>query len=235
MIVRTFRRIYTLLIVVGLLHAISCTKQQNDIGEELVGDPVSFLALGDSYTIGQGVAESQRWPIQLGERLEENDFEIEGVEIIAQTGWTTNDLLNGIANTKLEEYNLVSLSIGVNNQFQGRPFEIFESEFDSLLNRSICLAGSKERVFVVSIPDYGVTPFGSSNSESIGEEIDMYNNYISNTCDMLEIPFIDITEISRTLGDSPGALASDNLHPSGSQYEAWTNEILPVVIEILNK
>ena len=108
------------------------------------------------------------------------------------------------------------------------------TEFEELLDQSIEIAGDKNRVFVVSIPDYGVTPFGSSNSEKIGLEIDMYNQLISDRCEANQIPFIDITEISRNLGAKEGALASDNLHPSGSQYTDWTNEILPFVIKLLN-
>ncbi len=131
----------------------------------------------------------------------------------------------------------MSLLIGVNNQFQNEAFEVFEAEFDSLLNISIGLAGSKERVFVVSIPDYGVTPFGQaiSNSANVPSEIDMYNNYIAEKCETENIPFINITEISRTLGDSEGALSEDKLHPSGSQYGEWVNEILPVVTDMLLK
>jgi len=213
-------------------------NQESPVEDELIkimNDPVKFLALGDSYTIGQGVEEHKSWPVQIGEELKENNFEVQVVDIIAQTGWATNDLINGIENTELNDYNLVSLLIGVNNQFQNQSFGIFEFEFTTLLNKSIEIAGSRERVFVVSIPDYGVTPFGSGNSENIAEEIDMYNNFISNTCDIFEVSFICITEISRNLGDSPGALVQDKLHPSASQYEAWTNEILPVVFKILDE
>ena len=140
-----------------------------------------------------------------------------------------------MADSEIGSYNLVSLLIGVNNQYQKQSFSIFESEFDELLEQSIEIAGDAKRVFVVSIPDYGVTPFGSSNSEVIGQEIDMYNDYIAAKCEAQNIPFIDITGISRTLADSPGSLAADNLHPSGSQYALWTNEILPVVIDLLKE
>ena len=122
------------------------------------------------------------------------------------------------------------------NQYQGQDFGIFQNEFDSLLDISIALANTAERVFVVSIPDYGVTPFGSSNSEIIGQQLDMYNAYMAEQCAALDIPFINITEISRELGASPGALAPDNLHPSGAQYSEWVGAILPVVLsECINE
>ncbi|MGK0391245.1 MAG: acyl-CoA thioesterase-1 [Maribacter sp.] len=212
------------------ITTISCHEDEIQIIEP---ESIAYLALGDSYTIGQGVEESQRWPNQLSERLEENDYEISRKNIIAQTGWKTSDLLNAIENVSPEDYNLVSLLIGVNNQFQNQSFEIFNTEFDSLLNKSILFAGTRERVFVLSIPDYGVTPFGSNNSEQIAQELDMYNNYMKQRCLDEDVPFIDITGISRQLGNSPGALASDNLHPSSSQYTNWVEEILPVVLEIL--
>jgi lysophospholipase L1-like esterase len=197
--------------------------------------PLHYLALGDSYTIGQGVEESERWPNLLSEMLAQNGVEIAETKIIAQTGWKTSNLIQAIADSDLTNFNLVSLLIGVNNQFSGQSFEIFTSEFDSLLSISIDLAGNKEKVFVVSIPDYGVTPFGNANSENIAQEIDMYNSYIKQKCNEQNILFIDITEISRQLGALPGSLAPDNLHPSGNQYSLWVDEIFPKVNELLTK
>ena len=123
----------------------------------------------------------------------------------------------------------------MNNQFQNLNFDDFISEFNVLLDKAEQIAGSKEGVFVVSIPDYGVTPFGSASAEEIAVEIDQYNAYISERCSSLNIRFINITEISRDLGDSPDALASDNLHPSGQQYSIWIENILPSVINLLNQ
>ena len=193
---------------------------------------VKYLALGDSYTIGQGVEENERWPNQLSKQLESSGIDVQKTQIIAQTGWKTSDLLNGIADSTLNDYDLISLLIGVNNQFWSQPFDIFETEFDSLVNIAIEAVG-KDRIFIVSIPDYGVTPFGSSNSENIANEIDMYNGYISERCAEEGFPFINVTEISRQLGDSDGALAADNLHPSGYQYSLWVNEMLPSVLDLI--
>ena len=121
------------------------------------------------------------------------------------------------------------------NQYQGKPFELFETEFAELVDKAINLAGGVERVFVVSIPDYGVTPFGSSNSYTIGQELDAYNAHMAEYCAELGIPFVDITAISRAMGASEGALAPDNLHPSGEQYQRWVNAIYPVVEGLLKE
>ncbi len=190
------------------------------------------MALGDSYTIGQGVEADERWPNQLSAALSFSNIEVEQTAIIAQTGWKTGDLLNALADTTLEKHDLVSLLIGVNNQFWGQPFETFRLEFDLLLTKAKDLS-ENGRVFVVSIPDYGVTPFGGSNSASIAEDIDMYNAYIEQQCALENIPFVDVTKISRQLGDSSGALCSDNLHPSATQYAEWVTEMLPTVLDML--
>lgn len=221
----------TFIQVTMMLMLISCQEKAENQADT---QPIQYLALGDSYTIGQGVDTLDRWPNQLSSKLEQDDYTIEKTDIIAQTGWKTSDLLNAIEGTNLEDYNLISLSIGVNNQFSGIPFEVYTSEFDELLGRIIDAAGAS-RVFVVSIPDYGVTPFGSNNSETIAQELDEYNEYARLKCDTLNIPYINITEISRVLGASEGALASDNLHPSGTQYALWVDEMIPTVRELVGE
>ena len=227
-----------------LIVSLACSTQDSILDEsleatEILGnDSLDYLALGDSYTIGQGVQIVEGWPFQLYRNLEKNDIEIRELKIVAKTGWTTRNLLDAIEDTdlsNLKNEKLVSLLIGVNNQFQNLPFEQFETEFDLLIEKAIQLAGNMDKVFVVSIPDYGVTPFGSNNRERIGQELDEYNLYIKHKCAALDIPFIDITEISRELGDSEGALASDNLHPSGLQYEKWVETILPVVLDLVTE
>ena len=218
---------YALLIYLVSFSLFSCQEKAET---QTNNEQIQYLALGDSYTIGQGVDTLDRWPNQLSSKLAQEDYTIEKTDIIAQTGWKTSDLLNAIEGTNLEDYNLISLSIGVNNQFSGIPFEVYTSEFDELLGRIIDAAGSS-RVFIVSIPDYGVTPFGSNNSETIAQELDEYNEYARLKCDTLNIPYINITEISRILGASEGALASDNLHPSGLMYLEWAKKIYETWID----
>jgi len=221
-------QVFFISIIVIILSLYSC--EEKEAPQPTI--TVKYLALGDSYTIGQGVEENERWPNQLSAQLESNDIDVQKTQIIAQTGWKTSDLLNGIADSTLNDYDLISLLIGVNNQFWSQPFDIFQTEFDSLVNIAIEAVG-KDRIFIVSIPDYGVTPFGSSNSENIANDIDMYNGYISERCAEEGFPFINVTEISRQIGDSDGALAADNLHPSGYQYSLWVNEMLPSVLDLI--
>lgn len=192
-----------------------------------------FLALGDSYTIGEGIELTNSWPFQLSRQLAENNIVVDDTKIIAQTGWTTRNLINAIEMADLDSFDLVSLSIGVNNQFQRLSFDVFKDEFNILLSKAKTLSTDKNQVFVVSIPDYGVTPFGASSSQIIGQEIDMYNNYIKAQCLNMGVQYIDVTEISRMLGDSNNALASDRLHPSVEQYAQWVNAILPTVLSLL--
>ncbi len=195
----------------------------------------SYLALGDSYTIGQGVNQESSWPLQLADSLKaQGQIFLDPLQLIAQTGWTTTNLINQISAVQPEKHDLISLLIGVNNQYQGGSFETFKNEFDTLLETSILLSTLEDRVFVVSIPDYGVTPFGMSNAPQIAAELNMYNSYMEGKCLEKDIPFINITEISRNLGDGEMALASDNLHPSEFQYSLWVMEIMPVVTQLLN-
>lgn len=231
-------------ILIGLLTIAGCKdsmetiefddSESNDSTQEV---SINYLALGDSYTIGQGVSEADRWPAQLSKRIEEESSLNVGVDIIAQSGWTTSDLLRSINSYPIdsEDYNLVSLLIGVNNQYLQKPFSLYENEFDSLLKMSIEIAGDEKKVFVLSIPDYGVTPFGSDESEIIAQEIDQYNAYAKSKCLEADVRFINITSISRELGASAGALVSDGLHPSAYQYSLWTERILSPVLDLINE
>jgi len=194
---------------------------------------IHYLALGDSYTIGQCVPTSSNWPNQLSERLQKTEHGTVQTEIIARTGWTTGQLLNALPQKKRDSYDLVSLSIGVNNQYRGQPFRVFEEEFEQLLQQSISLAGGKGHVFVVSIPDYGVTPFGKRNSERIAMEIDKYNAHQQKRCREEGVLFVDVTEISRELGSGKDALAKDKLHPSGEQYKLWVEEMFLEVVGLV--
>ena len=193
----------------------------------------SYLALGDSYTQGEAVSESERWPVQLAKALENENVTIAPQKIIAQTGWTTDELKKGIDEAVLDyPYDWVSLLIGVNNQYRGYNLATFKTEFEELLTQSILFAGNKkERVFVVSIPDWGVMPFAKNrDQEQIATEIDNFNQVIYEVCAREEIAFIDITPLSRTVNLHPEFIASDGLHPSGDQYAAWIKEMIPIFL-----
>ena len=188
-----------------------------------------YLALGDSYTIGESVAEELRWPNQLVEQLNQKEKVFDRATIVAKTGWTTDELLEGMKNSNLKErYDFVSLLIGVNNQYRGRSQENFKAEFTVLLEKSIALAGGKkERVFVLSIPDWGVMPFAKGrNQEQIGLEIDQFNAIIKKVCALYAVSFYDIAPISRRATNQTELIASDGLHPSGKMYGLWVEEVL---------
>jgi lysophospholipase L1-like esterase len=188
---------------------------------------IRYLALGDSYTIGESVLEKDRWPNQLADFLNSNSNHPIDTKIIATTGWRTDNLMKAItiANLK-EEYDLVSLLIGVNNQYQGKPVDQYATEFEELLKTAIRLAkGNKENVFVVSIPDYGFTPFGQKNQTKISNEIDQFNEVNKKITIQYNIRYFDITDISREAISDPSLVASDGLHPSGKMYALWAQRM----------
>jgi len=193
-----------------------------------VDPPSSFLALGDSYTIGESVDAAMRWPNQLVAALNRSGLEFEQPQIVAKTGWTTDELLAALDQASLKEsYDYVSLLIGVNNQYRGRSVTSFEPEFTALLERAISYSNRKANgVFVVSIPDWGVMPFAEGrDARKIALEIDTYNKSIERICKIYGVRFFDITEISRKASETPSFVASDGLHPSGEMYAAWVNEV----------
>lgn len=190
--------------------------------------PLKYLALGDSYTIGESVPEAERWPNQLAESLSSNGIPVAKPTIIATTGWRTDNLKNAITIARLKnEYDLVSLLIGVNNQYQGKPADQYAIEFEDLLTTAVQLAqGKKENVFVVSIPDYGYTLFGKSKQVTISKEIDQFNEINKRITEKHGIRYIDITDISREGFNDPSLVASDDLHPSGKMYKLWVERIV---------
>ena len=195
-----------------------------------------YLALGDSYTIGQGVADEARWPVQLVQRLRDEGYSIADAEIVAATGWTTRELSKAIDSRDLEgPYDLVSLMIGVNNQFQGLSIMRSEIEFTELLHRSIEFAGGDPtHVIVLSIPDWGVTPFARGvNRARIASEIDRFNEVNRAEAVRLGGRYVDVTPISREAATDLTLIAGDGLHPSGVMYEAWVSLVLPEVLELL--
>lgn len=186
----------------------------------------SYLALGDSYTIGEQVALSESFPYQTIQLLRRNNtkFAFTAPEIIAKTGWTTDELSAAIAETKLlDKYDLVSLLIGVNNQYRSRTVENYKEEYEQLLQTAIKFAGSNhDRVFVLSIPDWGITPFAEGKDRiSIASQIDAYNAACKVITESHHCHYIDITGSQRKDGSLPGFLAGDGLHPSGKEYAKW--------------
>lgn len=198
------------------------------IGADVVSQtPKKYLALGDSYTIGESVNEAERWPNQLAVKLTKKGIATDKPTIIATTGWRTDDLKNAILKAQLQpNYDLVSLLIGVNNFYQGKPIEQYESQFADLLGLAIKLAGGKkENVFVVSIPDYGFTPFGKTKQPQITEGIDKFNAVNKRVSEANGVRYYNITDISRNGLNQLDLVASDGLHPSGRQYLLWVERL----------
>jgi len=185
------------------------------------------LALGDSYTIGESVAVAERWPNQLQRALQQRGLYVADPEIIAKTGWTTDELSSAIDAAKPKgKYELVTLLIGVNNQYRGRDAEQYRKEFAALLQRAIGFAGGNaKRVVVVSIPDWGVTPFAEGRDRAkIAAEIDRFNAINAEETKRAGAKYADITPISRK---NPTLVAPDGLHPSAEMYAQWVTIILP--------
>jgi acyl-CoA thioesterase-1 len=226
------------------LSLVFLTCQEKKENPNYVNNPIDqytsyrFLALGDSYTIGESVCDTCRWPAQLKTAVEN---EIDGsnisVSIIAQTGWTTTNLLQAISEASTSNnYNLVSLLIGVNNQYQGKPFSLYETEFVQLLDIAIAKAGGdKTKVIVVSIPDYAFTPFGQSmsNPSQITTDLINYNAYASSVCNERGISFVNITDITQEGLNDSSLVATDGLHPSEAAYALFVERLLPVAKSIL--
>jgi lysophospholipase L1-like esterase len=195
-----------------------------------------YLSLGDSYTIGERVAPEERWSMILTDMLRKNNVNIADPEIIARTGWTTAELMDGIKNRNPKgPYNLVSLLIGVNNQYRGQSLERYRTELQELLQQAIGFAGGNiERVFMLSTPDWGVTPFAKGSDQAkTASEIDAFNQVAKEECEKLGIAFVDITPISRTAKNDISQIADDGLHFSGKMYRQWAEKALPTVQRLL--
>jgi lysophospholipase L1-like esterase len=200
-----------------------------------LSSPASFLALGDSYTIGEGVTNEERWPVRLAHLLRGSGTPISDPEIVARTGWTTDELMSAIRAAHLEEsYGLVSLLIGVNNQYRGRSSEEYGAEFRDLLDFAVRRAGGDAgRVLVLSIPDWGVTPFAEGRDRTvIAREIDEYNAKNREETDRRGARYVDVTPISRA-EEHRDLLVADGLHPSGEMYEMWARVALPAAAQAL--
>jgi lysophospholipase L1-like esterase len=196
----------------------------------------SYLALGDSYTIGESVAASQSFPIQTVNILREKNIQIKDPDIIAATGWTTANLIEFLdLNPPKNNYFIVSLLIGVNNQYQGKSVNLYNTEFTELLNRAIFYADKeKKHVFVLSIPDYSVTPFAvGTGTAATAKKIDEFNAVNKNIATDAGVHFLDITGISWTAKNNPALIASDGLHPSGQQYYQWSQLLASLILKEL--
>lgn len=197
-----------------------------------------LIALGDSYTIGQSVCETCRFPAQLKDSLQARYTALDtfNLEIIAQTGWTTSNLKNAISSADPQtDFDLVTLLIGVNNQYQNKPFELYETEFVELVSTATSLVGGDtSKLIVVSIPDYAYTPFGQgSNALNISTQLELYNTFAQTYCAENNLKYVYITDITQEGLNDPALVASDGLHPSTLAYSKFAERILPLALEIL--
>ena len=201
-------------------------------------NPYTYLALGDSYTIGESVTQAQSYPYQLTALLNSYSIGVAAPTIIAATGWTTDNLIDVINQRAIrgKTYNFVTLLIGVNDQYQQLSIDNYKVKFAQVLNTAISFAkGNKSRVFVLSIPDWGVTPFGDGQDGVIGPQIDLFNAANKAISQAAGVNYLDITAISRNAATNPTLIASDGLHPSAAMYALWMQELEPMVAAQLKK
>ena len=193
----------------------------------------TLLALGDSYTIGEGVDEDQRWPNQFIQVAYENGVDFISSRIIAETGWKSNDLINAIESSNFDKkYDYISLLIGVNNQFNSKPVNEFKKDLDKLLIKINNLKKKNGSVLIISIPDWGSSPFGLGfDRNEISNEINTFNNSLKSFANNNGLDYVDVTEISRRAINEPNLIAVDNLHPSGIIYLEWAKKIFQVWID----
>jgi lysophospholipase L1-like esterase len=202
--------------------------------------PVSYLALGDSYTIGQGVDPSQNYPNLLTSKLRNRGITINDPVVIAVTGWTTQDLLQAMRKAQLDDkqFDLLTLLIGVNNQYRGQSLEEYEKDLSELMIKSLALVGDdKNRIIVISIPDWGVTPYASSlarDKAMIAAEIDRFNEKNKSLAEKTGVRYLEITEEYRSLGHMEQYLAVDGLHPSEKVYDRWAERLTEIIIDEMN-
>ncbi len=197
---------------------------------------LTYLALGDSYTIGEGVLLQESFPYQLVKLLRHKDHPITGPEIIAKTGWTTNELWSHLENHAfLPKYDFISLLIGVNNQYRGLSIIEYTSDFEKLLEKALTLVDNKkDHIFVLSIPDYSVTPFSKEKDpEKISKDIDIFNTANRALATQYKVQYVDITESTREAASDASLLASDGLHPSPQEYQKWAAKTAALIEKLL--
>ena len=200
---------------------------------------MKYLALGDSYTIGEGVAADARWPVLLARALRDGGVAIDDPRIIATTGWTTDELSAAMdAAEPLGDWDFVTLLVGVNNQYRGRGLNEYRAQFEALLHRAIVLAGGRcERVLVLSIPDWGVTRFGAESGRDLAQvsrELDAFNGAARDLSTRHGVAFVDIAPVSRARGGEAAMQADDGLHPSAAMHALWLQAALPVAQRLLS-
>jgi lysophospholipase L1-like esterase len=215
-----------------LLSAATAGAQARQVQGRIVSEErvVRFLALGDSYTIGESVAPTERWPAQFAAALRAGGLALDEPRIIARTGWTIDELGQAIAAANVSaEYDLVSLLIGVNDQYRGYPVAEYPERFRALLRQAIGIAGGRPaRVLVLSIPDWGATPFAAGRDRAkIAAEIDAYNAVNRAESEAAGAPYVDVTPVSREAAADRTLLAADGLHPSAAMYARWVELVLP--------
>jgi lysophospholipase L1-like esterase len=192
----------------------------------------SYLALGDSYTIGEAVPLNESFPYQVVQLLRKKNFDFNAPEIIAKTGWTTDELQYAInKSTLLSKYDFVTLLIGVNNQYRGRDALEYKQQFEEILKKVIELANEKkEHVIIVSIPDYSVTPYAKSmDAENISKEIGVFNGINKALSIQYKVQYIDITESHREARNDAALIAQDGLHPAEKEYAKWAEKIAELI------
>ena len=199
---------------------------------------MDYLALGDSYTIGEGVPEAGRWTVQLAAALRCEGIPVEDPRTIAATGWTTDELAAAMdAAEPLGRWDCASLLVGVNDQYRGRDLTAYRAGFHPLLERAIGLVGGHTpRVLVLSIPDWGATPFGAASGRdlaAVARELDAFNRCAADLCALHGVCFVDVTTLSRERGAAPGMLVEDGLHPSAAMYRLWAERALPFARRLL--
>ncbi len=223
-----------LLAAVLITSLSACSDKQEQLPKPVPAElktisHVRYLALGDSYTVGQNVTIAESFPNQLSLSLKSSKVQVDELKIIARSGWTTRDLIEGIKERNFSDsYDFVTLLIGVNNQYRGESLKTYQEEFKQLLATAVEYAkGKKERVFVLSIPDWNATPVGK-NENRMAESIDQFNAVNKEESIAAGISYIDITNISRT-NSGTEYVADDGLHPSGKMYSLWVTELSPVI------
>jgi lysophospholipase L1-like esterase len=233
------------IILLALTTFAGCTKKVSNVPVPnsnnttmTTPDSLNYLALGDSYTIGEAVPQAQSYPYQLTDSLNAGSFKVKPPVIIATTGWTTDDLIDAISRSSIhaEKFDFVTLLIGVNDQYQGLSQANYKIKFAEVLSTAISFANNNtSRVFVLSIPDYGVTPFAQGQDSVIGPQIDQFNTINKSISLAAGVNYLDITAISRMAANDPTLIAPDGLHPSGKMYAMWVALLEPMVAAQLKK